>query len=307
MFDQNAFLKDLKRYIAFIGMEKGLSDNTILSYTRELEKMAVFLNEKNLSHIGLHENNALEFIKKEAMKGGSYASQGHLISVLKGFYKFLINEERMDINPMSHIATPKLWKILPKYLTMSQVSQLLELPDMTSHYGRRDKAMLEVMYATGLRISEAISLKFSNIYLDEGFLRVMGKGSKERVVPFGDKAREYLELYLKNGRAELLKKKKNDYIFLNHQGESLTRVGAWKIIKGYAKILGISDTLSPHVLRHSFATHLLEEGADLRSIQMMLGHSNISTTEIYTHVAKQRVKKIYDEYHPRSHRDENSE
>ena len=189
--------------------------------------------------------------------------------------------------------------MLPKYLTMDQVGALLDLPGTGKPMGLRDKAILELMYATGLRISEVTGLKLDNIYLDDSFLRVMGKGGKERVVPFGEKAEQCVKDYMHHGRSKLLKQKQNDFVFLNRNGEQLSRQGLWKIIKGYGKKLGISTNLTPHTLRHSFATHLLEKGADLRSIQMMLGHSSISTTEIYTYVAKHRVKKIYDKFHPR--------
>ncbi|HLP47060.1 MAG TPA: site-specific tyrosine recombinase XerD [Candidatus Kapabacteria bacterium] len=294
------FETDVRRYLAFLQMEKGLCENTLISYKQGLEKFGSFLQENKLDHINLPENDALDFIKEESRHGSSLSSQAHLISILKSFYKYLLAEDQMDYNPISNIESPKKWKTLPKYLTIDQVDRLLELPNLETPIGQRDKAALELMYASGLRISEVITLKHSNIYMDDNFLRVMGKGSKERVIPFGEKAREFMAGYLNNARPLLLKKKMNDYVFLNHHGDPFTRQGLWKIIKGYARILGVPHTLTPHTLRHSFATHLLEKGADLRSIQLMLGHANISTTEIYTYVAKNRVKKIYDRYHPRS-------
>ena len=299
MFNRDEFETDLKRYLTFLQMEKGLAENTVISYNQGLEKFAAFLHAKKLAHIDLSENLVLDFIKEESRKGNSFATQAHLITVLKSFYKYLIVEERMDFNPVSNIASPKKWKTLPKYLTIDQVSELLELPDMGTPIGQRDKAVLELMYATGLRISEVINLKRDNLYMEDAFLRVMGKGSKERVVPFGETAREYMEKYLSGGRTLLLKTKVSDYIFLNVRGGQLTRQGLWKVIKGYALTLGVYSTLAPHTLRHSFATHLLEKGADLRSIQLMLGHANISTTEIYTYVAKSGIKKVYEKYHPR--------
>ncbi|MCP5107630.1 MAG: site-specific tyrosine recombinase XerD [bacterium] len=303
MFSKDEFAVDLKRYLVFLQMERGLAENTVISYKQDLEKLGAYLQEKKFNHIDLADNRALDFIKAEAQKGNSFSTQAHLISVLKSFYKYLIAEDKMDFNPISTIASPKKWQTLPKYLTMDQVAELLELPDLKTPIGQRDKAVLELMYATGLRISEVIGLTHDNIYLEDTFLRVVGKGSKERVIPFGEKAREFLERYLGDARSLLLKNKKDDHIFLNHHGGKLSRQGLWKIIKGYAKTLGVYATLTPHTLRHSFATHLLEQGADLRSIQMMLGHANISTTEIYTYVAKHRVKKIYDQFHPRSEKD----
>ena len=181
-----------------------------------------------------------------------------------------------------------------------QVTELLNLPDMKKTFGKRDKAILELLYATGLRISELSHLKVENLYLNENFIRVLGKGNKERVIPFGEKAKKHLIYYLKNSRSLLLKNKNSEFIFLNRNGERISRQGLWKIIKQYGKKIGAHSIITPHILRHSFATHLLEKGADLRSIQMMLGHSSISTTEIYTFVARDKIKKIYDKYHPRS-------
>jgi integrase/recombinase XerD len=306
-FASNEFGTDVGKYLVFLQMEKGLTENTVISYRQELEKFAGYLKTHKTSHTGISENNVVDFIKVEAIKGNSLATQAHLISVLKSFYTYLIAENKIDFNPAANIAFPKKWKILPKYLTMDQVGSLLDLPDKSKPFGRRDKAILELMYATGLRISEAINLKFDGLYLEDSFLRVLGKGNKERVVPFGEKAEQFVKEYLKNGRAEILKNKQSDYVFLNRNGEGLSRQGLWKIIKGYGRKLGISTNLTPHTLRHSFATHLLENGADLRSIQMMLGHSSISTTEIYTYVARQRIKKAYDEFHPRSNEDEAEE
>ncbi len=300
IFTMKEFETNVKRYLAFLQMEKGLSENTLISYEQGLEKFNSYLQENKFNHIDLSENQALDFIKEESRKGSSLSTQTHLISVLKSFYKYLLAEDKMDYNPISNIESPKKWKTLPKYLTIDQVDQLLELPDMATLIGQRDKAIMELMYASGLRISEVTTLKNTNIYMDDNFLRVMGKGSKERVIPFGEKAREFIASYLTGARPLLLKKNINDYVFLNYHGKPFTRQGLWKIIKGYARTLGVPATLTPHTLRHSFATHLLEKGADLRSIQLMLGHANISTTEIYTYVAKNRVKKMYDQYHPRS-------
>jgi integrase/recombinase XerD len=300
MYSKESLDKELKQFLIYLQMERGLAENTIISYRQELDKFRFFLNKKDINYLSLSENNAIDYIKSEAIKGHSQTTQAHMISVLKGFYKYLMTEDKVDFNPFSNIASPKQWKILPKYLTIEQVTQLLQLPDLQKTIGQRDKAILELMYATGLRISEVISLKLNNLYLEESFIRVMGKGGKERVVPFGEEAKKYMLAYLSNIRSLLLKSKINDHIFLNRNGDPISRQGLWKVIKRYAKQLGVSGELTPHTLRHSFATHLLEQGADLRSIQLMLGHSNISTTEIYTYIAKNRAKKIYDQFHPRS-------
>jgi integrase/recombinase XerD len=206
----------------------------------------------------------------------------------------------MDSNPFSTLVFPKKWRVLPHYLSVEQVKKLLELPDTSSDRGLRDKALLELMYATGLRISEVITLTYENLYLREGFIRVIGKGNKERVIPLGKTAAKILVDYLEKSRPEMLRDKTCPIVFLNRNGTGLSRQGVWKIIKGYGKMIGLSSRITPHTLRHSFATHLVERGADLRSVQMMLGHSSISTTEIYTHVARDKMKQIYDRFHPRA-------
>jgi integrase/recombinase XerD len=302
MFNAKEFETDLKRYLAFLEIEKGLAHNTILSYEQDLRKFHTYLSEKAFNYCNISEAQVVDFIKSESAKRISFATQAHLISVLKSFYKFLIGEEKIDYNPISMIASPKKWNTLPKYLTIEQITELLESPELTTPLGQRDKAILELMYATGLRISEVIHLVLDNLYMEEGFLRIIGKGSKERVVPFGEAAKKYLAQYLHSARQVLLGNRFSEVVFLNRNGERLSRTGLWKVIKKYGKKIGIGSQLTPHVLRHSFATHLLEKGADLRSIQMMLGHSSISTTEIYTYVAKTRVKKIYDQFHPRSNK-----
>jgi integrase/recombinase XerD len=248
------------------------------------------------------EQEALQFIKKQALKGISLSSQSHLISALKSFYKFLVAEGKMDQNPFSAVEFPKKWKVLPHYMNVTQIIALLDAPDQTRPLGIRDKAILELMYGTGLRISETIGLKLENIYTREQFIRVRGKGNRERVIPLGEQARRYLEIYLNEIRPALVKKSDNPFVFLNRNGEKMTRQGLWKVIKGYGQKLGMASRLTPHTLRHSFATHMVEKGADLRSVQMMLGHSSISTTEIYTYLTKDKVKKMYDQYHPRSTR-----
>jgi integrase/recombinase XerD len=303
MFDIKPFEADFKRYMTCLEIERGLALNTLLSYDQDLKKFHAFLLARKLDYLNISEADIIDFIKEESIKGNSYSTQSHLISVLKSFYKYLIGEDKLDYNPLSAIEFPQKWETLPKYLTIEQVSELLETPDLSQPIGRRDKAILELMYATGVRVSELSGLKMDNLHLDETFIRVMGKGSKERVIPFGETAKKYVLDYLQSARSTLLREKSSDFVFLNHVGEKLSRIGLWLIITGYGKKIGVGSILTPHVLRHSFATHLLEKGADLRSIQIMLGHASISTTEIYTHVAKTRVKQAYDQFHPRSNPD----
>jgi len=296
---KNMIERDIKNYLISLEIEKGLSENTVISYQQELKKLKKYLIKKKIDHLLFSEEQSISFIKSEAKKGQSSSTQSHLISVLRGFYNYLIAEDLIDYNPMSNISFPKKWKTLPKYMTIEEINKLLDAPDTKKQLGIRDKAILELMYATGLRISELINLNQGNIYIEENFLRVIGKGNKERVIPFGEKAKKSIKDYFKESRPLLLKNKKNDYVFVNRQGEKLSRQGLWKIIKRYGLKVGISSNMTPHILRHSFATHMVEKGADLRSVQMMLGHSSISTTEIYTYVARDKVKKIYDKYHPR--------
>ncbi|MEN8153189.1 MAG: site-specific tyrosine recombinase XerD [Acidobacteriota bacterium] len=300
MFQRENFYSDKKRYLIYLEVERGLSDNTIISYKLDLEKFEQFLIRENINYLSVHEENIFDFIKTESKRGCSPSTQARLISVLKSFYKYLLIEEKTESNPVSAISFPKKWKNIPKYLSIEEIFDLLKAPDAGKPTGIRDRAILELMYATGLRISETTGLSFENLYLEESFIKVRGKGSKERVIPFNENAGAEIVNYLENGRPRISRGKNPELVFLNKNGGPLSRQGLWKIIKGYGLKTGISADLTPHVLRHSFATHLLEQGADLRSIQLMLGHSNISTTEIYTFVAKDKVKKIYDKFHPRS-------
>jgi integrase/recombinase XerD len=299
-FVKEEFKTDLKLYLAHQAFEKGLAANTLQSYEQELRKFAAYLESRRLHHCRLSDTDILDFLKAESMKGISLATQAHLLYALKSFYKYLIMEEKMDYNPVSPIEAPKKWKTLPRYLSMEQVSRLLESPDLSSPLGKRDKAILELMYATGLRISEVIHLEMNNLYMEDSFIRVIGKGSKERVIPFGEKAGDCLHQYLEHARPLLLKHMASEFVFLTIRGGKFSRSWLWRVIKAYGRKIDAGSALTPHTLRHSFATHLLENGADLRSIQMMLGHSSISTTEIYTYVAKKKVKEIYDKHHPRS-------
>ena len=290
----------LDQFLLYLEFEKGFATNTILSYRQELEKFFDFLKKNNLEYLCLDEKNILDFVRQQGQRGGAVSSQAHLISVLKSFYRYLLQDELLEFSPVSAVSLPKKWIKLPEYLSIEEVLRLLEVPDTGTIIGKRDKAILELMYATGMRISEVAHLKLSDVYLAEGFLRVFGKGGKERIVPFNEISRDCLRDYLDLSRPALVKQARPEQIFVNYSGEIFSRQGLWKMIKAYGLRVGLASRLTPHVLRHSFATHLVEKGADLRSVQMLLGHSSITTTEIYTHLAKGQVKKVYDQFHPRS-------
>ncbi len=292
----------LEQFLQYAEYEKGFAANTILSYRRQLEKFFAYLQRRRLDCLCLDEKDILDFIRHEGGKGGSASSQAHLISVLKSLYRFLQQDDLIAASPVSSVSLPKKWARLPKYLSLEEVVRLLEAPDAATVLGCRDKAILELMYATGLRVSEVAQLKAADVYLHEGFLRVRGKGGKERVVPFSDVSRDCLRAYLDVSRAVLAGAGGPLTLFVNYQGVAFSRQGLWKMIGGYGKKVGLSARLTPHVLRHSFATHLVERGADLRSVQMLLGHSSITTTEIYTHLAKDQLKRVYDQFHPRGKR-----
>jgi integrase/recombinase XerD len=232
-------------------------------------------------------------------KGLSTNSIARRLAAIKVFYRFLVRERILKTDPTSLVDSPKLWKKIPETLSLNEVDALLNQPNIREKLGIRDKAILETLYATGMRVSEAANLKVDNVNLDIGFLRCIGKGNKERVIPLGKKAVGSIKRYLEMSRPKLLKKKESEFLFLNRFGKKISRQSLWKIIKRYAKEARIKKPIRPHILRHSFATHLLERGADLRSVQEMLGHSNISTTQVYTHINKDRLKTIHKMYHPR--------
>jgi integrase/recombinase XerD len=232
--------------------------------------------------------------------GRSPRSVARWIVAIRSFFSYLAGQGRITVNPAGNVDSPRAWKKLPAVLTPEEVETLLTFPDRQTPLGMRDAAMLEVLYATGLRVSELIGLRFQDLHLDAGYIRCMGKGSKERIIPLGQEAAGALQHYLATGRPMLLGEAKSDVLFVKRKGGGMTRQGFWKLIKGYGLRSGIATKFSPHTLRHSFATHLLENGADLRSVQAMLGHSDISTTQIYTHINRERLKSLYDDFHPRA-------
>ena len=285
----------IMEFLRYLLIDKGYSNNTIESYKRDLEKFLEFNKDKNINTINNEDlKEYIKYLKEENLNEKSIARN---ISSLKSFYKFLVISKYINNNPSDALFLPKLKKSLPSILTEDEVFKLLDIK-LTDNFSYRNKAMLELMYASGLRVSELINLKLQDIDLRGDVIRTFGKGSKERVIPIGDYAKEYLEKYIYEYRGSMLKKVNNEYLFLNNHGMQMTRQGFFKIIKKIAKEKGINKELSPHTLRHSFASHLLKYGADLRTIQELLGHSDISTTQIYTHITNEELKKNYEDFHP---------
>ena len=286
----------INKYIDYIKFERKLSSYTIESYQNDLTDLYLFFNE---DIIKVKDEQMTKYIY--SLRNLNARSLAHHITVINSFYEFLISEEILQTNPCEGIKSPKLPSKLPNYLTEDEVDKLMSV-NLDSPFSYRNKAMLELLYATGLRVSELISLKFNDIDLTNDFVRVIGKGSKERIVPISDLAVKWLSIYLNQYRPIILKNKDSEYLFISNALKPISRQGFFKIIKQEVRRAGIKKDVSPHVLRHSFATHLLNHGADLRVIQELLGHSDISTTQIYTHLVNEKIKKDYEEYHPRSHK-----
>lgn len=286
----------IEEYLNFLSLERGLSPNTVASYRADLETYRKFLSRRRLFTPNREDiQDHLMYIKHRGLSPTSVARH---LAAIKGFYRFLLNEGRIRSDPTVGMKTPKAWAELPSVLTAREVEKLLMQPDQTQKGGVRDRAILEVLYATGMRISELAGLQVSNMNLDIGYVRCIGKGSKERIIPVGKQAIESIRFYLRKSRSQYVKGQ-DSHLFVNRFGGGFSRMGLWKIVKKYARKAGIKKDIAPHTLRHSFATHLLEGGADLRSVQEMLGHASISTTQVYTHVDRSRLKKIHAKYHPR--------
>jgi integrase/recombinase XerD len=288
-------------YLDYLIIEKGLSHNTILSYSEDLIRFLNFLEKNKIDTIqGVDTTTILAWLIDLAKNGLSAKSRArHLISI-RGFFKFLLNEKIIAANPLKNVDIPKTGLSLPKFMTVQEVSDLLDVPDIRKPRELRNAAMMEIMYGSGLRVSELIMLKLQDINLDVNFVRVMGKGSKERMVPFGSHAGNITQKWIKQGRPALLNGLSTPYLFFARSGKPMTRQGFWKILKKYGTLAKLSKNITPHTLRHSFATHLLEGGADLRSVQTLLGHSDISTTQIYTHISRDYLIKMHRQYHPRN-------
>jgi integrase/recombinase XerD len=287
-------------FLNYLSVERGLSGNTILSYRQDLHYYIDFLNRCHIFNITeITKNDISNFMFQQKDAGISANSIARRLAAIRMFHRFLAREKIATGDPSSLLDSPKLWKKIPEALSLNEVDALLAQPNIRDRQGIRDKAILETLYATGMRVSEAVNLKRDNVNLEVGFLRCIGKGGKERVVPLGKKAIASIRRYLEAGRPKMLQKRQSEFLFISRLGRKISRQSLWKLIKKYALAAKIKKNIKPHILRHSFATHLLERGADLRSVQEMLGHANISTTQIYTHINKDRLKSIHKMFHPR--------
>ncbi len=288
-------------YLNYLRVEKRLANNSLEAYARDLRTFGEFSKKIKVSKPSqVTESHILEFLVALHKKGLKAKSVARNLVALRGWFSFLINEKLIKKDPTAQIESPKTLKKLPHFLSLSEIDTMLQACDKKTARGMRDFCILQFLYATGLRVSELTALEFNHLYLDAGYLRAFGKGSKERVVPLGKEALAALKEYLQWGRPQLTKKKISDALFVSARGEALTRQRIWQLLNTIARKAGLKKKITPHMLRHSFATHLLERGADLRSVQTMLGHSDISTTQIYTHVSNTHLKNLYDKFHPRS-------
>jgi integrase/recombinase XerD len=288
-------------YLSHLRYERRLADHSLESYARDLSILAEQAAGRQCPPERLTRRDLEAAVRTMMSEGRSPRSVARFVACVRGFYRFLSVHNHISDNPAVDLEAPRTWKVLPRFLSVDDVDRLLQAPDTNTPRGLRDRALIELLYATGLRVSELVALKPQDIHLEEGYLTTTGKGRKQRIVPLGDEAAAWVVRYVKDGRSRLLGKRRSARLFVNARGGAgITRVGFWKILKGYGKSLGLARQLSPHVLRHSFATHLLERGADLRAIQMMLGHADVSTTQIYTHVLEARIRTLYDRFHPRA-------
>jgi len=287
-------------FLNYLSVERGLANNTLISYREDLNNYLDFIGKKNINSLSkISRENITNFMLEERDKGIAPNSVARRLAAIRMFHRFLARERILQNDPSTLIDSPKLWKRIPDTLTVNEVEALIAQPNVHDIQGTRDRAILEALYATGMRVSEAVNLRKDNVNLDIGFLRCIGKGNKERIIPLGKKAVAAIKRYLQVSRSKLLKNKESEFLFVNRFGKKLSRQSFWKIIKKYARLARLKKPIKPHTLRHSFATHLLEHGADLRSVQEMLGHSDISTTQIYTHINKDRLKSIHKQFHPR--------
>jgi integrase/recombinase XerD len=288
-------------FINYLAVERGLAQNTLESYGRDLRQFTKYLQTGHMTLLqDSSRSTILTYLNSLQSRGRAMSTISRNLAAIKSFYQYMVRERYLEKDPAANMESPKLEKKLPRILTIGEVEQLLKQPDGLLPTGLRDKAMLELLYATGIRVSELISLNISDVNLELGYIKCYGKGAKERIVPLGSIASRCVQEYLNKGRSKMVRSYEEPALFVNHHGNQLTRQGFWKIIKKYAMEADIQKEITPHTLRHSFATHLLENGADLRSVQEMLGHADISTTQIYTHVTNKHLKEVYDKAHPRA-------
>ncbi len=291
----------IEDYLHYLTVERGLAKNTVMSYRNDLLQFAVFLKKREINSLdNIERQVVIDFMQQETDQKKATSSIVRSVTSLRKFFQYLMEEEKIKKDPMQLIDAPKRKEHLPEVLSTKEVEKLLNSPDTGKKLGLRNRAILEVMYATGLRVSEIVNLQLSNLHLSMGLIQTIGKGSKERIVPIGDQAVKWVDQYLQKVRPELLGRKNSSYLFLNNHGRELTRQGIWKNLKAEVRKAGIKKNVTPHTLRHSFATHILENGADLRVVQELLGHADIATTQIYTHLSKRRLADIYNRYHPRA-------
>jgi integrase/recombinase XerD len=299
----------IDQYLDHLRVERRLAEHTLESYARDLAALHAFAAGVGQRPDALDRRALEEFVRQQMTHGLSPRSVARRVAAIRGFYKFLVLDRQLETSPADDLRPPAAWPALPKFLSLEDVDRLIAEPDVTTRLGLRDRAMIELLYATGLRVSELINVRDADLHLDDAYLTCIGKGNKERLVPMGDQAARWIETYRRDARPALVQKVqrvqkapklRRDPLFVNARGGPLTRVGFWKILKQYGRKANLPRTLSPHVLRHSFATHLLERGADLRAIQLMLGHADLSTTQIYTHVLAARLRVVYDRFHPRA-------
>ncbi len=287
------------RFLDAVWMERGLSQNTLAAYRADLTALARWLEARQIVVTGTSRADLLGFIAWRVECGARPRSTARQLSSFRRFFRFLVREGAVADDPTAQIAMPKIGRSLPRSLTEDEVEALLAAPVVTDPLGHRDRTMLEVLYATGLRVSELVNLKHNQVNVNQGVIRIVGKGNRERLIPLGDESVRWLAEFAKGPRAEILLERQTEYMFPTRRGDRMTRQAFWHIIKRYAQKAGVQKELSPHTLRHAFATHLLNRGADLRVVQMLLGHSDLSTTQIYTHVARERLKELHAQHHPR--------
>ncbi|MEE8092745.1 MAG: site-specific tyrosine recombinase XerD [Gammaproteobacteria bacterium] len=289
----------IDRFLDAIWMERGLSENTLDAYRADLLALDQRLKERDVKIVDASKADLLDYISWRVEGGAKPRSTARQLSSFRRFYRYLLREGTIADDPTAEIAMPKIGRSLPQSLTEDEVDALLAAPNVSEPLGNRDRAMLELLYATGVRVSELINLKMSQMNLNQGVIRIIGKGNRERLIPLGGEAQDWLRDFIDGARIEILLERQTDYLFPTRRGDRMTRQAFWHIIKRYAKKAGVRKKLSPHTVRHAFATHLLNNGADLRVIQLLLGHSDVSTTQIYTHVARERMKELHSQHHPR--------